>query len=97
MINIIKDLKNGNFDFKNISMGTILRTIVLGFALVNQLLVTLGYPIIEVKSEDLEMWLTNGLTIVTALIAWWKNNSFTKQAQSADEAMGESKKHIIEE
>lgn len=54
-------------------------------ALVNQALVILG---ISKNEIDLDSWANYGtylFTVVSTLWAWWKNNSFTKNAQEADE------------
>jgi len=67
-----------------ISRGTIIRTVVLALALVNQLLVSFGYAPFPVGSEELTEILSTIFTLVTAIIAWWKNNSFTQKAIEAD-------------
>lgn len=76
---------------KNITAGTIARTACLVLALVNQVLMVLGYKVIDVSDDTVNTLITTGFTVVTALIAWWKNNSFTKAAIEADEVMRELK------
>jgi len=71
--------------------GTIVRTIILALALVNQLLVTAGYAPLPFSDEQLEQMFADGFVIVSAIIAWWKNNSFTKAAIEADKALKEVK------
>ena len=68
----------------NITAGTIARTAVLLLALTNQVLSALGKPVLPIESATVEQLVTAGITTVTALIAWWKNNSFTKEAIAAD-------------
>ena len=70
-----------------ITAGTIARTIILILALVNQLLTATGHPIIPIADETITNIVSVAFTIVTALIAWWKNNSFSKAARYGDEAM----------
>lgn len=70
---------------------TVIRTIVLLVALVNQILVATGHSIIPVGEDQLVEYISLTFTIVTALIAWWKNNSFTKEAVKADEYMHQLK------
>lgn len=70
---------------KKVSAGTIARTVVLVLALVNQVLVSLGYKIIPVEEDTVYELLSSVLTIGAALVAWWKNNSFTQKAITADE------------
>ena len=76
---------------KNITAGTIARTACLVLALVNQILMVLGYKVIDVSNDTVNTLITTGFTVVTALIAWWKNNSFTQAAIEADEVMRELK------
>lgn len=77
---------------KNITAGTIARTACLVLALVNQILMVLGYKVIDVSDDTVNTLITTGFTVVTALIAWWKNNSFTQAAIEADEVMRDRKK-----
>ena len=67
-----------------ISAGTIARTACLLLALTNQVLSALGKPVLPIESTTVEQLVTAGITTVTALIAWWKNNSFTTAAIKAD-------------
>lgn len=76
---------------KNVTAGTIARTACLVLALVNQVLMVLGYKVIDVSDDTVNTLITTGFTVVTALIAWWKNNSFTQAAIEADEVMRELK------
>lgn len=64
---------------------TIIRTIVLFFALLNQLLVMAGFSPLPFLDEDLAEVLSYILTIVAAVVSWWKNNSFSHDAIKADE------------
>ena len=90
-------------NFKNVSKETWLRTATLFLALVNQILVTTGFEAFPFEVDELY---EIGSTVITALLAiwaWWKNQSFTEEAQIADEVMKELKaerkaeKGIIEE
>lgn len=76
---------------KKVSTNTIIRTAVLVVALVNQVLVTAGKTALPILNDDLYALLSTILTAVTSIIAWWKNNSFTKEAIEADEYMNELK------
>ena len=70
-------------DFK-ISAGTIARTACLLLALLNQVLCALGKSPLPIESETLNQLVTTSLTVAAALVSWWKNNSFTKEAIAAD-------------
>ena len=76
-----------------ISAGTIARTIILVLALINQLLTATGHSVINISDESINTLISTGFTIVTAVIAWWKNNSFTQSALKADEVMREGKEN----
>lgn len=68
----------------NITAGTIARTAVLLLALTNQMLSAMGKSPLPIESTTMEQLVTAGITTIAALIAWWKNNSFTKEAIAAD-------------
>ena len=84
-------------NLKNVSKETWIRTATLFLALVNQILVTAGFEAFPFEVDELY---EIGSTVITALLAiwaWWKNNSFTEEAQAADEAMRELKQEAKEE
>lgn len=68
----------------NITAGTIARTAVLLLALTNQMLSAMGKSPPPIESTTVEQLVTAGITTIAALVAWWKNNSFTKEAIAAD-------------
>ena len=67
-----------------ISAATLARTAALALALTNQVLSACGKPVLPIESSELEQFVSTGLTVAAALISWWKNNSFTKEAIAAD-------------
>ena len=67
-----------------ISAATLARTAALALALTNQVLSACGKPMLPIESATVEQLVTAGITTVTALVAWWKNNSFTAAALEAD-------------
>ena len=77
-------MKANTCNAPTISAGTIARTACLLLALTNQVLSALGKPVLPIESATVEQLVTAGITTVTALIAWWKNNSFTPAALEAD-------------
>lgn len=66
---------------------TIIRTIVLVVALVNQALTIAGKSPLPFEAEEITEGLSYLFTVVAALWAWWKNNSFTSAAIKADNVM----------
>ncbi|MGN0708434.1 MAG: phage holin [Faecalibacterium sp.] len=75
----------------NISAATIARTAALALALTNQVLSACGKPVLPIESATVEQLVTAGITCATALVAWWKNNSFTPEALAADDYMNNLK------
>ena len=76
----------------NITSGTIIRTILMILGLINMVLTISGHSIIEIEDATIETVVNSVFTIVTTLLAWWKNNSFTKNAIKADNYLNELKK-----
>ena len=72
-----------------ISKGTIIRTTILIIALINQILSASGHSVLPIEDKQVEEFISVGFTIVTSLIAWWKNNSFTQNAIEADKFLSD--------
>lgn len=73
-------------NLKGVTLQTWVRTLILAVALINQALVIFG---ISKREIDLDSWANYGtylLTVVSSIWSWWKNNSFTPEAQNADKA-----------
>lgn len=77
-----------------IKTETIVRTVVLTMALINQILTSTGHSVIPVTDEQVTELLTLVFTIGASLWAWWKNNSFTKNAIEADMVLESLKKEV---
>ena len=76
-----------------ISPATLARTAALALALTNQVLSATGPRVLPIESAELEQLVSTGLTIATALVSWWKNNSFTPEAIEADDYFCKLKEH----
>ena len=76
-------------NFEGVTKETILRTVVLLVALLNQVFAMLGKGIIPITDEEIYQYGTLILTALSSIWAWWKNNSFTKEAQACDVALKE--------
>jgi len=76
---------------KNITPGTMARTVCLVLALTNQILTVLGYNVINISDDTVNTLISTGFTVITAIAAWWKNNSFTEAAIEADNVMRDLK------
>lgn len=75
-----------------IKTDTIIRTLVLIVALINQALTVTGKSILPITDDQISEIVTLVITIGASLWAWWKNNSFTKPAIKADEVLAKLKK-----
>ena len=76
---------------KNISKGTIIRTACLMLALINTALMLMGKSPLPIEDAMIEEVVSYGFMVVTSIIAWWENNSFTESAIKADEVLAELK------
>ena len=76
---------------EKISVSTVIRTVCLLLALVNLTLETFGKSIIPISDEQVSELITLIFTIVTSVISFWKNNSFTQEAIIADGLMKDMK------
>ena len=63
---------------------TLIRTLVLVIALVNQILVASGYSPLPIEEESLEALLSSLFATGASLWAWWSNNSVTAAAKAGD-------------
>ena len=67
-----------------IKAETIIRTITLALALVNQILTSTGHSVIPVSDDQIAEGISLAFTVGASLWAWWKNNSFPQAAIRAD-------------
>lgn len=75
----------------NITKGTIARTVILALALLNQILTATGHNIINISDDTINTLISTIFTVISAIAAWWKNNSFTHEALQSDEYMKDLK------
>lgn len=71
--------------------GLIFRTVVLVYALINNVLVMSGISALPFTEGQVEIAISNILTVLATLWAWYKNNSITKEAKIADGYLKEMK------
>lgn len=72
-----------------IKLETIIRTVVVAVALINQILAICGKETLPLYESDIVQIITLVATVASSLWAWWKNNSFTHEAIKADEYLAE--------
>ena len=69
---------------KKISDETIARTIFLAITLMNSILLQLGKTPLDLDENTIYVACSVIAQIISAVLALWKNNSFTKEAIDAD-------------
>lgn len=67
-----------------IKKSTIVRTILLAVAIINSFLTSRGIGVNLFMNEELAGYISDLFLSITALVAFWYNNSFTKNAIAAD-------------
>ncbi|AKC65602.1 MULTISPECIES: phage holin [Bacillus] len=79
---------------KNFDKGTVIRTVLLFMALINQTLILFGKPILPISedqvtslAETLYLAFSMVFTLVTTLVAWFKNNYVTSRGKAQKEAL----------
>lgn len=75
----------------NTSNETIVRTIVLFIMVINAFCSLMGWTPIQIQEETIYQIVSAIGVVISAIWAWWKNNSFTSAAQQADEYCAELK------
>ena len=70
------------------AVSTIVRVLCLLLALVNQGLTAAGLGVLPINEAELEMIVSTLITAVFAIVAGWKNNSFTAAAKAGDKVSG---------
>ena len=81
-----------NIDLNRVSKETWIRTILLVLAIINKILTWKGYCPLPIDDELVETVVSDLALIITALVAWWKDNAFTVIAQNYNEKMLAEKK-----
>ena len=74
-------------NIKGVTAQTWARTLVLLLALISQLAVILGKRNEAIDIDQWQEYATYILTVIGSVWSWWKNNSFTDNAQKADKML----------
>ncbi|MBU8786787.1 MULTISPECIES: phage holin [Bacillus] len=79
---------------KNFDKGTVVRTVLLFIALVNQTLIMFGKAALPIDEDQVNtladaLYLAGStvFTIVTALVSWYKNNYVTSKGKLQKEVL----------
>lgn len=80
-------------NLKGITKATWTRLIVLVILLINQISISVfGFALIPFNDEQIYEAVSTVLTVIIAIIASYKNNSITSNAQQADKYLNDKKK-----
>ncbi|MEK5498440.1 phage holin [Bacillus altitudinis] len=79
---------------KTFDKGTVIRTVLLFIALINQTLVMFGQTVLPISEEQVQtvgeaLYVAGStiFTMVTAVMAWFKNNYVTYKGQLQKDAL----------
>jgi SPP1 family holin len=75
--------------------STIIRLAVLLAALLNQALITLGFDALPWSGDAIGEGVSTVITVITALVTYWKNNSHTPEAIASDKVLKLLKDGVI--
>ena len=80
-------------NLKGVDTATWVRTITLILVLINQLAVSVfKFKLLPFTDAEINEAVSVVLTVVMAIFAGWRNNSFTNEAQKADQIILEKRK-----
>lgn len=77
--------------------STIIRSICLLIVLINFVLRSTGHDVLNIDESQISETIEMIISIAVIVLSWWKNNSFTENAQKADEYLEELRKFDEEE
>ncbi|PRS65301.1 phage holin [Bacillus pumilus] len=79
---------------KTFDKGTVVRTVLLFIALINQALIMFGKPVLPIEEDQITslaetLYLAGSMifTIGTTLVAWYKNNYVTEKGKKQKEVL----------
>ena len=82
---------------EKVSKGTIIRTACLVLAIVNNALALAGKSPLPIDDAMLTEVISFVFSVVTSVVAWWKNNDFTTEAIEAGKFLKELREKKNEE
>ncbi|MBR4765604.1 MAG: hypothetical protein IK085_02440 [Clostridia bacterium] len=88
-MNKAKDILNS---LSQVPLATWVRLVFLALSIANLALRSLGFDTMRFSDSEVSSAVSIALAAVSALAAYWKNNSFTSAALEADRVLAEMKK-----
>ncbi|KOP29469.1 hypothetical protein ADM98_11370 [Exiguobacterium sp. BMC-KP] len=61
------------------------------YAMLNATLLAMGYDPLPFESEKVDGFVTGAIGVIGLIIAWWKNNNITSEAQGMQKALDDKK------
>lgn len=71
-------------NWSNVTADTVARMIFLIFSMVNGAAAIFGFTKLDIDENTIYTVVTGISVIVSAIVGFWKNNSFTAEAQAGD-------------
>lgn len=67
--------------------ASLVRTLVLGIAFLNQFLVAAGKSPLPIADDTVEILVSTSFTFIASLWAWWKNNYISSKGKKQKEVL----------
>ncbi len=83
---------NKKINLSGVDASTWIRTVLMIVSFINLGLQLIGKNVLPISNEQISEFISFVFAAVTSFIAWWKNNSFTCDAQKADKILKEATK-----
>lgn len=77
---------------KNVKKETLIRTIITAISMLNMILTMTGKNPLPFSEDELYIGLSAVAGFMSTVWSWWKNNSFSPEAITADEYLEELRK-----
>lgn len=82
---------------RNVTKGTVVRTIMLIIVMINMILNATGNNPINISESLVYEVIETLISVAVIIIGFWKNNSYTDNAQQADKYLEELRRFNEEE
>lgn len=82
-------------NWSNVTRDTIARAIVLAISMINGAAAIFGFTKLDIDENTIYTVVTGVSVIVSAIMGFWKNNSFTAEAQAGDNLKNALKEGVV--
>ncbi|WP_214807649.1 phage holin [Exiguobacterium sp. s102] len=63
------------------------------YAMLNATSLAMGYDPLPFESEKVDGFVTGAIGVIGLIVAWWKNNNVTPEAQQMQQALDDKKQY----